>query len=380
MEEELEALQSVYDTLSVISGERTELSMRCQPRYSTSFVSAHIHIVLPTDYPAVSLHSFNIVKSSGLIDEGASIVKKVHEFLSSNVDDGEPILFQLFDLVFDCLNASNQGECLICAEELLISQGKQGQGLLTKCSHSFHTRCLSRWAAISMCQSQLRAQGSTAQSRDDRSFSSITLRFLHIDYSFIQPQHIIFKHSPQQHTLSLTPATYPLIHPSNIPPLSTHPLQTPSPNTSSELRHLQGTIRGVEKELEGLQTTITKWQEEIAQLSTSLSSTPTPTATVTTSTTAPSTGSAGTGITTVSAFSTPISSITTLKLVIKERRSKLSDTVGAIQKALNKGTATHNTSCQTLFSCFCSCFSSSFSCSSSSSFSSSYHPVSIASL
>ena len=218
MEEELEALQSVYDTLNVISGERTELSMHCQPRYSTSFVSAHIHIVLPTDYPTVSLHSFNIVKSIGLIDEGASIVKKVHEFLSSNVDDGEPILFQLFDLVFDCLDASNQGECLICAEELLISQGKQGQGLLTKCSHSFHTRCLSRWAAISMCQSQLRAQGSTAKSRDDRSFSSTTLRFLHTDYSFIQPQHIIFKHSPysnipsprhslQQHTSSVHSST-----------------------------------------------------------------------------------------------------------------------------------------------------------------------------
>ena len=169
MDEELEALQSVYDTLSiVISDDVIELTMLCRPRHSTSFVSALVHIVLPTDYPNVSLRSFNIVKSCGLIDEGAAIVSKVNEYITSAT--GEPILFQLFDLLFDCLDASNQGECLICAEELLTSQGRENQGLLTKCQHSFHVRCLSRWAAISMCQSQLRAQGSTAQIRDDRSF------------------------------------------------------------------------------------------------------------------------------------------------------------------------------------------------------------------
>lgn len=177
MEDELEALQSVYDTLSVVSGDQTELAMLFRPRHTTSFVSALIHILLPKEYPAISLRCINIVKSSGLVDEGASIIKKVQLFLSENVD-GEPILFQLFDLIFDCLDVSNQGECLICAEELLSSQGNECQGLLTKCSHSFHTRCLSRWAAISLYQSQLRSQGSTAQSRDDRSFSPTKLRFL----------------------------------------------------------------------------------------------------------------------------------------------------------------------------------------------------------
>ena len=213
MEEEIEALLSLYDTLSIVSGDIvTELTMLCRPRHSTSFVSALIHIVLPPDYPNVSIRSFNIVKSCGLIDEGATIVSKVNEYIKDTYIPGEPILFQLFDLVFDCLDASNQGECLICAEELLTSQeGRESQGLLTKCQHSFHVRCLSRWAAISMCQSQLRAQGSTAQSRDDRSFSPTTHPLN------IQPQHTMQHNLPHPQLIPSPHSRSSTIFPFNTP-------------------------------------------------------------------------------------------------------------------------------------------------------------------
>ena len=153
MDEELEALQSVYDTLTVSHSDdgRPVLTLACTPRSAAaSFVSATVEITLPAGYPATARPSFRVVLSSGLSDQGAAITRQTHESLRA-AEPGEPVLFQLIDAVFDVLDAANQGECLICADGLsarALVDDADGAGLLTRCRHTFHAKCLVHWAGI----------------------------------------------------------------------------------------------------------------------------------------------------------------------------------------------------------------------------------------
>lgn len=186
--EELDALQSVYSNLSVrivsrsgadVENDSTEeilspshdhrnqsdiagiessssstiqsyhaiLQLSCSPQYnSASFVSTNVQISVPTLYPA-SRPVFEILKSSGLSDEGRELKEQVVRFIEESPPD-ECLLFQLISTVHDFLDSCSIGECSICAEgiEEFFFQGRNINNFSDK---SFTCNCyIFRWYAM----------------------------------------------------------------------------------------------------------------------------------------------------------------------------------------------------------------------------------------
>jgi hypothetical protein len=153
--DELDALQSVYSNLSVrivtdtgagvehdttgenshdykntsdIAGNKKSSSasvphyyaiiqLSCSPQYnSASFVTTDVQISVPILYPSTR-PVFEILKSSGLCDEGRELKERVDRFIEDSPPE-ECLLFQLICIVHDFLDSCSIGECSICAEEI----------------------------------------------------------------------------------------------------------------------------------------------------------------------------------------------------------------------------------------------------------------------
>lgn len=100
------------------------IQLPCSPQYnSASFVSTDVEISIPALYPAAR-PVFEILKSSGLCDEGRELKEQVDRFIEDSPAE-ECLLFQLFSMVHDFLDTCSIGECSICAEEIqeFIYQG-----------------------------------------------------------------------------------------------------------------------------------------------------------------------------------------------------------------------------------------------------------------
>jgi RWD domain len=100
------------------------LQLSCSPQYnSASFVTTDVQISVPALYPATR-PVFEILKSSGLCDEGRELKEQVDRFIEDSPHD-ECLLFQLISMVHDFLDSCSIGECSICAEEIeeFIFQG-----------------------------------------------------------------------------------------------------------------------------------------------------------------------------------------------------------------------------------------------------------------
>jgi RWD domain len=93
------------------------IQLPCSPQYnSASFVSTDVQISVPALYPATR-PVFEILKSSGLCDEGRELKEQVDRFIEDSPPE-ECLLFQLFSMVHDFLDTCSIGECSICAEEI----------------------------------------------------------------------------------------------------------------------------------------------------------------------------------------------------------------------------------------------------------------------
>lgn len=102
---------------STIQSYHAILQLSCSPQYnSASFVSTAVQISVPKLYPA-SRPVFEILKSSGLSDEGRELKEQVVRFIEESPPD-ECLLFQLISTVHDFLDSCSIGECSICAEEI----------------------------------------------------------------------------------------------------------------------------------------------------------------------------------------------------------------------------------------------------------------------
>lgn len=154
LEEELEALTAMYNVSLESRAGSTIIYCHCLPRTadteSASFVSCTIEMVIPFDYPDHSHPIFSIVRTSGLLDEGRLILDNVAQSMIQ-LGVGENVLFNIIDTVTDCLDRSNDGECLVCAECLRPTDGLhriEDFSVRTTCFHCFHLHCLVKWAAI----------------------------------------------------------------------------------------------------------------------------------------------------------------------------------------------------------------------------------------
>ena len=109
------------------------IQLSCSPQYnSASFVSTDIQISIPSLYPSIR-PVFEILKSSGLCDEGREMKEIVHRFIEDSQPE-ECLLFQLISVVHDFLDSCSIGECSICAEEIaeFIYQGLESNNLFAK--------------------------------------------------------------------------------------------------------------------------------------------------------------------------------------------------------------------------------------------------------
>lgn len=128
--------------------------MQFRPRTAdapeTSFVTADIIFGLPQGYPN-SHPSICITRTSGFGDDGRGLKLAIGDHLAM-APLGEPMLMNLFELIFDYLDEKNEGECLICNDTLFpISQRasrKCIKSIRSNCYHCFHVSCLCRWGAI----------------------------------------------------------------------------------------------------------------------------------------------------------------------------------------------------------------------------------------
>lgn len=151
--DELEALFSIYNgdisMAEVQPDAEVEILMQFKPRTAdcalNSFVMAEVLFSLPFHYPAAKLTAA-LKRTSGFGDDGRALDVLISRYLMG-VDLGEPVLMNLFELVFDFVDDSNEGECLICNESLKAVRGNTS-ALRTNCYHCFHIHCLCRWGVI----------------------------------------------------------------------------------------------------------------------------------------------------------------------------------------------------------------------------------------
>ncbi len=117
------------------------------------FVSCNVRLNVAF-YPNVRPR-FELTQSCGILDEGKSISMNIRRLIQES-SPGEPILFEIFQEVLNCLELVNDGECLICGDSLRpplsCSIAPESYSLKTWCGHCYHVTCLARWSSISLSQ------------------------------------------------------------------------------------------------------------------------------------------------------------------------------------------------------------------------------------
>ena len=186
MEEDFEALFSVYSNIKILENENEDyyqiFSFSFSPRdefQEISFLELELLFLIPRTYPEIS-PSIEIIKISGISEEEEEIKKRliqqINLYIKHEFKSGEIFLLQLFEEIYQIIERESKrgcnNECLICLQGLkqdpfpllsttttistnatkatqLIPQTQitnQPISLKTNCYHYFHISCLSRWA------------------------------------------------------------------------------------------------------------------------------------------------------------------------------------------------------------------------------------------
>ncbi|XP_065570736.1 E3 ubiquitin-protein ligase RNF25-like [Artemia franciscana] len=147
--EEVEALQAIFlDSVDVERDQsgipllvRSTLYPATAEDSSQQYVCTDLEISLPKGYPDVS-PTIRLRNSRGLSD---LVIKQIEEACKRRCVDfkGNPILYELFELVKDHLTNSNRpaGDCPIC----LFGFHPNDDFVHTECYHHFHKHCLYRY-------------------------------------------------------------------------------------------------------------------------------------------------------------------------------------------------------------------------------------------
>lgn len=174
--DELEALLSVWYDIEVTRSETNViLRKRCLPRSNQQFVSVHIELQLPHDYPNKAAVC-TVLRSTGLDDDGAQLANDCNRYLQENMN-GDPILFQFYEYLHDCLDHCSAGTCLICSDTLAAPTARTASSthysVRTECMHCYHLHCLIHWAAISLLN-----QEKSKDKKQERELENVAFRTL----------------------------------------------------------------------------------------------------------------------------------------------------------------------------------------------------------
>jgi hypothetical protein len=161
----LSSISSISHILSLIARPRTSFS-------STSFVEANILIFLSSNSSSFSLPIISIERVSGLVDEGKHLKQQINHYLDQFIEENrlkyhekksqniasyktEFSLFDLIECIYETLDQSNNGDCMICFQSLIspditISNTNHNHpiALRTSCYHCYHISCLCQWACV----------------------------------------------------------------------------------------------------------------------------------------------------------------------------------------------------------------------------------------
>lgn len=206
MDDEIEAFMSVYaedallDSLPPPQTDGFEHNLVVTVRQrgaldaASSFVEANVVILLPVTYPHTSFPTVTVTRVSGLNDEGRELNQQISRFFrqGEQVILGDDVLFPLMEVILDCLDAADDGECLICLSSLLVNpspnpnqqnnknnnkgKGKKPCALRTTCYHCFHVHCLTRWGAMHTSQQFLMAEGGRDDTSEGRAWRAMQVR------------------------------------------------------------------------------------------------------------------------------------------------------------------------------------------------------------
>ena len=173
MEEELEALESVYSAELVVTrtSDKATVVFHCSPE-PPCFVSTTLTLEMaPLGPPGFSIDSKNLDEK-----EYRALVTALNEVLAS-YEEGDQMGFQLIELTRESIEDCNRkAACQICLSGLFDPAPKKCLGalpkschenwVLSRCGHQYHSACLARWwtqCVVNKQKAELKKGGDLAE-------------------------------------------------------------------------------------------------------------------------------------------------------------------------------------------------------------------------